>query len=68
MQHHDSVFPSLLLCFKCLIFQVRILKKVVQNLEMEMVKDKNRYQRLISRKTEEIKRLALEVRKQYFHI
>ncbi|CAK8679807.1 unnamed protein product [Clavelina lepadiformis] len=41
--------------------EVRILKKVVQNLELEMMKEKNKYQRQISKKTAEIKRLTSEL-------
>lgn len=42
--------------------QVKVLKKVVQNMELEMMKEKNRFQRLISKKTAEVKKLTVEVR------
>lgn len=46
---------------RCHISQVRILKRVVQNLELEMMKEKNRFQRAISKKSTEVKRLNNEV-------
>nr|XP_018666851.1 coiled-coil domain-containing protein 61 isoform X2 [Ciona intestinalis] len=41
--------------------EVKILKKVVQNLELELMKEKTRYQRQLSKKSTEVKRLNSEL-------
>nr|CAB3228630.1 coiled-coil domain-containing protein 61 [Phallusia mammillata] len=41
--------------------EVKILKNVVQNLELEMMKEKNRFQRQISKKSADVKRLTSEL-------